>query len=251
MQKDAAILEAALEAEPDNGRHAFYLAQSWFDAGHFDKALRAYAHRADMPGWPESFYARYRLAACLHHVGRPLDEVLEAYEACFRAFPHRAEPLVRAATLARGADRFAEAYVLGHRTAEVPKPGPSALFVDALDYEFRALDEQAIAAFYCGFAGEAFDVCTELLDHRTLPETDRQRIEANRDFSVPALKDGFLRYDAGHVARIAARQPSPTPRVTLTVTSCKRLKSLHQHHLVVPERLHRHRPGRPVRLRRR
>jgi GT2 family glycosyltransferase len=222
--KDAAILEAALAAEPDNGRHAFYLAQSWYDAGRFDKALEAYTRRAGMPGWPEeTFYARYRLAACLNQLGRPLDEVLEAYEACFRAFPHRAEPLVRAATLARGAERFAEAYVLAKRAARVPKPGPNALFVEALDYEFRALDEQAISAFYCSFPEEAFDLCSELLDHRALPDSDRTRIEKNRDYSVPALKDGFLRYDPDHVARLAARQPSAAPRVTLTVTSCKRL----------------------------
>ncbi|HEY3887236.1 MAG TPA: glycosyltransferase, partial [Caulobacteraceae bacterium] len=179
--KDAAILEAALEAEPDNARHAFYLAQSWYDAGRFDKALEAYTRRVGMPGWPEeTFYARYRQAACLHQLGRPLDEVLEAYEACFRAFPHRAEPLVRAATLARGAERFAEAYVLARRAVRVPRPGPNALFVDALDYEFRALDEQAISAFYCGFPEEAFELCTELLDHRALPDSDRPRIETNR-----------------------------------------------------------------------
>ena len=44
-ERDAAILQAALAREPDNARHAFYLAQSWFDAGQFDRALEAYRDR--------------------------------------------------------------------------------------------------------------------------------------------------------------------------------------------------------------
>jgi hypothetical protein len=41
-EHDAAMLEAALAFEPENARYAFYLAQSWFDAGQFDKALEGY-----------------------------------------------------------------------------------------------------------------------------------------------------------------------------------------------------------------
>ena len=61
------------------------------------------------------------------------------------------------------------------------------LFVETLDYEFRALDEQAIAAFYCGFPDEAFDLCTELLDHRALPDADRPRIEATKELAMAML----------------------------------------------------------------
>ena len=223
-ERDAAVLEEALGREPENTRHAFYLAQSWFDAGQFDKALQAYLQRADMGGWQEeAFYSRYRAAGCLERLGRPFEEVRAAYEACFREHPHRAEPLVRAATLARRADRFPEAYTLARRAARVPKPGADALFVETADYEFRALDEQAIASFYCGFPDEAFDLCTELLDHRELPDGERPRIEKNRDFSVPHVKDALLRYDAELVARLASRPPAPEPRVTLSVTSCRRL----------------------------
>jgi hypothetical protein len=95
--------------------------------------------------------------------------------------------------------------------------------VETDDYEYRALDEQAIAAYYCGSAGEAFDLCTELLDHRKLPDGERPRIERNRDFSVPHLMDALLRYNAELVARLASRPPSLMPSVTLCVTSCRRL----------------------------
>jgi GR25 family glycosyltransferase involved in LPS biosynthesis len=223
-ENDAIVLQTALVEEPENTRHAFYLAQSWFDARQFDKALEAYRRRASMGAWPEEvFYARYRAAACLEQLGRPIAEVRAAYEECFRDHPHRAEPLVRAAALARKADSFLEAYVLARRAARVPKPGADALFVETADYEFRALDEQAIAAYYCDFPDEAFDLCTELLDRRKLPDEERPRIEQNRDYAVPQLKDAFLLYDAELVARLASRPAPSVPRVTLSITSCRRL----------------------------
>ncbi|HYV89717.1 MAG TPA: glycosyltransferase, partial [Candidatus Polarisedimenticolia bacterium] len=222
-QHDAAVLEAALAREPGNTRHAFYLAQSWFDAKAFDKALAAYGRRIVMGGWQEEvFYSRYRSAMCLEWLGRPAAEAREAYEECFREHPHRAEPLVRAAALARKNEDFFDAYVLAKRAAQVPKPA-SALFVQSADYEYRAKDELAIAAYYCDFPQEAFDLATELLDHAELPDSARARIEANRDYAVPRLKDEFLRYDAELVARIAARELRANPRVTLSITSCRRL----------------------------
>ena len=221
--RDAAILEAAVARDPDNARHVFYLAQSWYDAKQYVKALAAYRRRIAMGQWQEEvFYSRYKAAMCLEQLGRAQAEVREAFEECFREHPHRAEPLVRAATLARKSEDYFAAYVLAKRAAQVPKP-QNALFLDARDYEYRALDEQAIAAYYADFPQEAFDLATELLDGRELPDTARARIERNRDYAVPKLKDKFLRYDGDLVARLAARAPSPQPRVTLSITSCRRL----------------------------
>lgn len=222
-EHDAAVLEAALEYEPQNARHVFYLGQSWFDAKQYEKALEAYRRRIAMGQWQEElFYSRYKAAMCLEWLGRPRAEVREAYEECFREHPHRAEPLVRAAALARQGDDFFPAYVLAKRAAMVAKPA-NALFLDASDYEYRALDEQAIAAHYCDFQQEAFELCTELLDRRELPDSARVRIEGNRDFAVPALKDDFLRYDQDLVARLAGRPRPADPQITLSITSCRRL----------------------------
>ncbi len=63
-RKDAAVLEAALAAEPANARYAFYLAQSWRDCGENEKAIAAYDHRAKMGGWDEEVYFS------LHEIGR-------------------------------------------------------------------------------------------------------------------------------------------------------------------------------------
>lgn len=222
--KDAAILEEALAREPENARHAFYLGQSLYDAGQPERALEAFRRRAAMGGWEEEvFYSRYRAALCLGALGRPLSETLEALEECARLHPHRAEPLVRAASLARSEGRWAEAWVLARRAARIPRPGPGALFVETADYDYRALDEQALAAFHAGLPEESFGLSSELLEKRDLPDGDRGRVEANRDLAVPLVKDAFLAYDADLVRRLASRPSPGAGRVTLSVTTCRRL----------------------------
>ena len=93
------------------------------------------------------FYSRYKAAMCLELLGRPRAEVHAAYEECFRGHPHRAEPLVRAAALARKAEGYVDAYDLASRAGRVARPAERAVR-RCRDYEYRALDEQAIAAYY-------------------------------------------------------------------------------------------------------
>ena len=223
-ERDAALLEAALLDEPENSRHVFYLAQSYFDAGQPQQALAAYRRRIEMGGAPgEVFYSRYRVARCLELLDHPFEDVQQAFMDCFREHPDRAEPLVRAAARARDAGRLSDAHALASRATLIPKPKAGALFVDVGDYEHRALDEQAIAAFYLGRRAESFSICSELLDRRDLPDTERARVEETRDLSVPFVKDELLRYDADLVRRITTRPRSGMARVTLSVTSCRRL----------------------------
>ncbi|MEO6749278.1 MAG: glycosyltransferase [Casimicrobiaceae bacterium] len=223
--RDAEVLEAALVNEPGNARYVFYLGQSLFDAGQFARALEVYAQRAGMGGWNEEvFYARYRAAQCLERLERSSDDVLAAYAACAREHPDRAEAWVRAASLARQHNRFRDAYVFARRAASVPMPGVAALFVETADYAWRAKDEQAIAAYYCGFMDESFELCTELLDGAAVPEGQRPRIEQNRDFAAPAMQAMLARYDADIVAALVKRPQVAEPEVTLVITSCRRLE---------------------------
>ncbi len=223
--RDAEVLETALANEPGNARYVFYLGQSLFDAGQFARALEAYTQRAGMGGWEEEvFYARYRAAQCLERLDRPSDDVLAAYAACAREHPERAEASVRAASFARQHGRFRDAYVLARCAASVPMPGAGALFVETADYAWRARDEQAIAAYYCGFIEESFELCAGLLDDAAVPEGERTRIEQNRDFGAPAMQALLARYDADVVADLVKRPAAATPEVTLAVTSCRRLE---------------------------
>src|SRR5947209_12275693 len=53
LEKDAQVLREALAREPGNARYAFYLAQTYRNAGDLARAREAYWHRFRMPGWEE------------------------------------------------------------------------------------------------------------------------------------------------------------------------------------------------------
>lgn len=225
-RRDAALLREAVARDPHDARAVFYLAQSLLDAGDVSAALVEYDRRAAMGGWPEeTFWARLQAAACRERLGEPFPTVLGAYLEAWQTRPKRAEALVDAARLSRIHGQFQLAALLAGEAARRTLPADDRLFVRVADYEWRALDELAVAAFHAGRPQESFDACMRLLRSRALPETERPRVEANRDLAVPSLLEDTAAYPAGLVKRLTRRQAARRrpPEVTLTITSCKRL----------------------------
>lgn len=175
-RKDAAILEEALRLEPKNTRYAFYLAQSWRDAGEFEKAIHCYKRRLRMGGWAEEvFVSLLEIGNLYIRLGR------DCFEAFIRAYefrPTRAEPLCNLAAYLREKGRQKEAYLFAKTASEIPKPD-DVLFVDSSVYKWRALDEYAVAAFWCGRFEEALAANTRLL--LVAPIIERARIQKNID----------------------------------------------------------------------
>lgn len=65
-QRDAELLEKAMETETDPfriARYTFYLAQSYRDCGETEKALAAYLSRAELGFWLEEVFISLYMAA--------------------------------------------------------------------------------------------------------------------------------------------------------------------------------------------
>ncbi len=222
FQRDIEALSSSWADEPDP-RTAFYLAQSYRDAGDLEQATQWYLRRAGMAGWDEeTFVAALELARCLHRSERDDHEVIAAYEAAHRLRPTRSEPLCELARLHRLRGHWQEAYDAAVRGMAIPLPEDDLLFVDAEAYRWRLADERAISAHYLGFHEETVTRCEVLLASPYLPDHQRERILANRDTSLPHLRDGHLRHHPAVVAALAARPTRSAPQVTLTITTCRR-----------------------------
>jgi tetratricopeptide (TPR) repeat protein len=184
--RDAHVLEAALEKEPDNARYVFYLGQSWRDAHQYKKALKAYQRRAQMRGWEEEgWYAQYQTARCLAHLGRR-DEAIAAYLATYQRRPTRAEPLCDLARMHRDSKDFHVAYLFAVAADELERPDDT-LFVDDSVYRWRRMDERSIAAYWIGRHAESAGLSRRLLDEGQLPEAHRERIQKNLRFALDKL----------------------------------------------------------------
>lgn len=175
--KDARILEEALAQDRTNTRYRFYLAQSYRDAGLYDKSITAYRQRAAMGGFAEEvWYSLFQVGQISEKAGRPPDEVIAAYLAAFDNRPSRAEAPCALARYLRLQGRHASAYVFARTAAEIPKP-KDQLFLDDVVYAVRALDEQAMAAHHTGRHAEAAQIARSLLSGGKLPPGERGRIE--------------------------------------------------------------------------
>lgn len=187
-KKDAAVLEAALGSEPDNARYAFYLAQSWRDAGELTKAFAAYAKRARMGGWEEeTWYALLEVAKLSARLGQSDDEVTGAYLRAFERRATRAEPLCYLAQYLRERGRVVAAYPFARAACEIRRPD-DILFLDDSVYSWRALDEYAVAAYWTGHYREALEANTRLLESAALPTAERERVGKNAAFCRDKLR---------------------------------------------------------------
>jgi tetratricopeptide (TPR) repeat protein len=183
FSKDARVLEEALAREPDNRRYAFYLAQSYRDAGQLEQAIVAYEKRVSMGGGPEEvWYSLFQVAELSARLSRPAEQVIARFLAAFDFRPTRAESLCQLAYYCRLKGRHASAYLFARAAAEIPMPDDSVC-VDASVYLWRARDELAMAAQSTGRRQEAVRVAQAILASGKLPPSERARVERLRSAS--------------------------------------------------------------------
>jgi tetratricopeptide (TPR) repeat protein len=189
-EKDAAILERALTDEPLNARYAFYLAQSYRDAGQPEKARDAYRRRAAMPGWDEeAWYSLYEIGRLSERLGAPVAEVQGAYLAAYQFRPQRTEPLYQLARYHRERREFALAYLFARQAAAIPRPA-DLLFVDDAVYRWRNLDELSVAASWVGALSEGRQAIDRLIAEGNVPASERSRVEDNLRFYLGSSGQG-------------------------------------------------------------
>jgi glycosyltransferase involved in cell wall biosynthesis len=190
FERDIRLLTEALEQEPDNSRHFFYLAQSYRDAGRKREAAEAYAQRVAMGGWDEEVWtARREQARCLRDLGDEGGFLTQAL-AAFNQRPHRAEPLYDLARYYRVKGWNAAATLFSERGLEIPIPKDDVLFVEEWAYRYGLQEEFSIAANYAGEAerkDRGFAACEGLAFNRDIPAGPRELAFSNLQYYAQPL----------------------------------------------------------------
>lgn len=179
--KDAALLEKALIVDPNNARNAFYLAQSYRDMGELKVAYAAYRNRSKMEGWAEeTWYAMYEMGRLAEKMASSA-EVHSAYLAAFQYRPTRAEPLYELARYHRERGELHLAHLFARQAITIKRP-EDRLFVNDSVYQWRALDEFSVAAYWVGSRAEGRVAVEKMLECPQLPDSDRARLRTNHQF---------------------------------------------------------------------
>jgi glycosyltransferase involved in cell wall biosynthesis len=179
FQRDAALLEAALEDEPDNPRYMFYLAQSYRDAGELERAKACYARRAQLGGWDEEVWCSLHERALLAERTREsAGEVILHFLRAFENRPSRAESSCELSRVLGQQGLWGSAHIYAAIAADLPAP-EDRLFVNDSYYTWRSCDQLALTSYYTDQKGQAARLWRDLLRNPALPAGERSRISTN------------------------------------------------------------------------
>jgi hypothetical protein len=200
-------LLARVKRKPNDARSVFFLGETYFRMEDFVNARRWYARRVEMGGCDEEvYYAMYRLAQSTQQLGTPWPDCEDAYLRAWHFRPTRAEPLYAVAAAYQAMQRYRVGYLIAQRAAETPFPEDDLFVSGEVEqvYAWRATDMLATCAAWIGKHAEAFTLCRRLLARPDIPDPERQRIAANRDFSVPAMIEAAAPYPDALVQSLTA-----------------------------------------------
>lgn len=184
----AKILEAEVEADPENPRNVFYLAQSYEDGGHTQKAIPMYLRRARLQGWEEErWFAQFKAGRLMRWAGYPIEEIEAVLVKAHEERPWRAEPLTELALGLRRAGLPQKALRYAATAMSLPYPSHERLFVEEDSYIWRGIDEWAMAMHKLGNDAAAVQAWERLLATKLdlVPEGEAQRMRSNIKMLAP------------------------------------------------------------------
>jgi glycosyltransferase involved in cell wall biosynthesis len=181
--RDARLLEEDLKKNPENTRSQFYLAQSYRDAGHLEKAYIEYQKRATMKGWAEeTFVAQLEAGKLAVRLEKPDNVVLAELLSAYNLRPLRAEPLHDLARYFRLKKQYSMAFLFARAGAATNKPNDS-LFLAQSVYDWKLLDELAVSAYWVKDYQQCKTACETVLkrieEGLAVPTEDADRVKAN------------------------------------------------------------------------
>jgi tetratricopeptide (TPR) repeat protein len=175
--KDAATLERGLIKEPKNERYMFYLGQSYFDAGNYEKSIYWYSKRVDQGKWfEEVYYSLYKIAEAKLKLGKDWSEVEKAYMTAWKYLPSRSEPLYEIAKHYREKEDFENAYKYAKLASRIKFPSDQVLFLFKSVYDHQAMDELAICCYNLKKYKECIDTYSTLIQEKRIPESEIGRL---------------------------------------------------------------------------
>lgn len=190
--RDAKVFEELLVEEPKNERRAFYCAQSWYDHGDLNAAIKWYQKRIDMGGWYEEvFYSYYRIAMAKETLKLPWKEVEQAYLDAHNYCKIRSEPLYNITKYYRLNGDLQNAYKYAKKCVKIPYPSQCVLFIFKDVYDYKIHDELAVICYQLGKYHEAYTTLKNILDQDTknIPNDELTKLKTNLKNCEEKMRD--------------------------------------------------------------
>lgn len=149
-EKDRDLLERQLQSDPDNSRALFYLAQSYFSLGDYEKAYNAYVDRIKCKnaGFVEEIWrSMLECGKILKSLNVDWRYPLEWFMSCYE-MDNRVEPLVEIISHYNAKQNYDFAYAFARLACQLDFPARAQLFVEESHYTYTRWHLAGICAYY-------------------------------------------------------------------------------------------------------
>jgi tetratricopeptide (TPR) repeat protein len=206
FERDIILLLDGIKEEPNNGRYYFYLANSYYDLGRFNKAVTIYKKRIEIGGWREEvWYSYYRIGLCLKNSNKFSDALFYWLEG-YNYYPERLEGIYEIIKHYRIISKH-KLCMLFYKVAEEilnkNENKDSYLFLHNDIYSHKIYHEYTIFASYCGInninneivhilnnSDDAIVLNNVLSNMKFYKQILQQKILLNSDNNIVSLVDG-------------------------------------------------------------
>ena len=170
--RDINILTESIKKNPDNVRSYFYLANSYFDIGKYEKAIKNYKIRIEKGGWFEEIsYSTYRIGLC--YLGlKKYEKAVQKFMKAYQINPVRLEPIYEIIKHYRIKKQYSLCNLFFKHAISMNEPSEEALFINTDIYNYKLLYEFYVFYFYLNINDKSFyelkeihDVCFKLLNN--------------------------------------------------------------------------------------
>ncbi|MFD5428675.1 glycosyltransferase [Streptomyces sp. NPDC127084] len=182
FERDARLLTAEMQRDPDNTRTVFYLAQTMRDMGNTEEAVRLYELRAQMGKWAEEVYYSRLQAGILKADAGDWPAGMHLLTQAWEHRPQRLEACYELASRLRtmGHHHTAHAFASAGLGRKMPD---DILFTQPWVYRWGLLFEYSITSYWVGDPAASLKACNQLLAMQDLPEPHRLQTLANHEYA--------------------------------------------------------------------
>ena len=188
--RDIKLLTKGLEDVPNNDRYTFYLANSYRDAGQYEKSIETFKKRVELGGWIEEvWYSYFSIGRCYKFLNDWPNAIYYWLEA-YAYHPKRIENLYEIIHYYRNAGKNDLAYTFFALADYQRKKNTSwdYLFLQKDIYDYKIDYEMSIIGYYCN--RDNFDLtgtCMKVLAYPGADDGTCKNVLANYKFYTKAL----------------------------------------------------------------
>lgn len=189
--RDIKLLEKGLEELPNNDRYTFYLANSYYDNGGFEKAIELYKKRIEIGGWVEEVWFSYYSIGNCYEKKNDMINAIHYWMESYQHYPKRLESIYKIISYYRGNQKYRIAYMF-FSMCEFPSliEEVNFLFTEKDVYDYKIDYEFSVMCYYCNIHNkDVYKSIMKVLNASTTPEYIVGNVLSNYKFYSPKLID--------------------------------------------------------------